>query len=221
MTDLILTRDQVRRVDRLAVEEYDMPSMVLMENAGRNAAQVIKHRYAGLAEKRVAIVCGPGNNGGDGFCIARHLHNAGWAVRVVLVVPDDKLTGDALVNYQIIRKTTIPIESTGDEALAWAELLVDALLGTGFAGQVREPLNSLIDRINAAGKPIVAVDVPSGLDCQTGDPAASTIQAELTISFVAVKTGMTLPQARPYVGETVTADIGVPIELIRHVVGQS
>jgi len=94
-------------------------------------------------------------------------------------------------------------------------LVVDALLGTGFSGEVRPPLDDLIDRINAAGKPVVAVDVPSGLDCQTGRPAGHVVRASVTVTFVAVKAGFLQPEARPFVGDVVPADIGVPVELIR------
>jgi len=221
MPDLVLTRDQVRRIDALAVEEYHMPSVVLMENAGRNAAQIINRQYADLAEKRVVIFCGPGNNGGDGFCVARHLHNAGWDVRVILAVPEQNLKGDALTNYKIIRETTICVEppTSARRALDWSGIIVDGLLGTGFTGQVRKPLDQLIDQINASGKPIVAVDVPSGLDCQSGQPADSTIRAAMTVSFVAVKSAMTGRQAMRYVGRVITADIGVPIELVRRISG--
>lgn len=219
MTGLILTRDQVRQIDQRAIDDYAMPGVILMENAGGNAANIIGQNYGHLPEKRVAIFCGPGNNGGDGFVIARHLHNAAWQVRIVLAADEDKLTGDALINFRIVRRMPIPIEPIrpGDAVIGWAELLVDALLGTGFSGKVRDPLGELIGRINAAGKPIVAVDVPSGLDSQTGQPARSTVKADLTVTFVAVKSGLVEPEAREYVGKIVTADIGVPKELIRKI----
>jgi NAD(P)H-hydrate epimerase len=217
MPDLILTRDQVRQIDQRAIDDYEMPGVILMENAGRNAAQIIHQNYSHLPEKRVAIFCGPGNNGGDGFVIARHLHNAGWRVRIVLTVEQDNLRGDSLINFQIVSHMPIPIESisASDDLLDWAELVVDALLGTGFSDEVREPIASLIHRINAAGKLVIAVDTPSGLDCQTGHAAKATIRAETTITFVAVKSGLVEPAAQPFVGRIITAEIGVPIELVR------
>jgi len=199
-----------------------MPSVILMENAGRNAANIIADHYSDLPEKRVAVFCGPGNNGGDGFVIARHLHNAGWQVRTLLTCEPAKLKGDALINYRIVDKMPVPIETVSsiDDVLTWAELIVDALLGTGFAGEVREPLASLINRLNQSGKPIVAVDLPSGLDCQTAKPAASTVRASHTITFVAAKTGLLTATARDYVGKIIVADIGVPRELIQQVAGR-
>lgn len=222
MSPLILTRDQVRRIDRKAIDEYGMPGIILMENAGRNAAEIVQDKYTHLEEQHVGVFCGPGNNGGDGFVIVRHLHNAGWSVRVVLICDPDKLKGDALINYQIVRAMTIPIEpiAASDEVLSWCTLVIDALFGTGFSGQVREPAASLIDRMNASGRPIVAVDVPSGLDCASGTPADNTIRAELTITFVAVKSGLATPSAGDYVGRVVAADIGVPKELIETIAAE-
>ena len=223
MTHLILTRDQVRAIDRRAVEEYDMPGIILMENAGRNAAEIINEHFARLPHKRLAVFAGPGNNGGDGFVIARHLHNAAWDVRVVLTAEEDKLKGDALTNYTIVKHMPIPMEpnSAADGVLDWAEVVLDALLGTGFSGEVRPPLDMIIEKINRAGKPVVAVDVPSGLDCQTGRPARSTIKAALTITFVAVKSGLVTDSAKPYVGMVVAADIGVPKELVRRIAAEN
>lgn len=223
MRELVLTRDQVRSIDRRAIDEYEMPGVILMENAGRNAAELIDRRYGHPTKNKVAIFCGPGNNGGDGFVIARHLCNRGWQVRVVLTCQQDKLKGDALINYRIVEHTSIPIEqlASGSEVIQWSDLIVDALLGTGFTGQVREPLSDMIEQLNRCGKPIVAVDVPSGLDCDTGQPADATIRAEFTITFVAVKTGLAQLSARPYVGQVVVADIGVPSQLIRQVAGSA
>ena len=216
MEKRILTREQVRSIDKRAVDEYEMPSIILMENAGRSAADLIRADYDKLAVKRVVVFAGPGNNGGDGFVIARHLHNAGWQVRVILAVAESQLKGDAQTNYRIIRHTAVPIETAdaADEALKWTELVVDALLGTGFSGEVRSPLDELIDRINDSGKSVIAVDTPSGLDCQTGRPARSAIRASMTVTFVAIKSGLVEQTAQGYVGNVVTADIGVPKELI-------
>ncbi len=216
---ITLTCEQIRRIDQLAVEQYAMPSILLMENAGRSAAQIIQTEFHYLAHLVGVIFCGPGNNGGDGFVIARHLHNAGWTVSIILTAPAEKLKGDALTNYQIVSKTRIPILSIDamDQGLKEADLIIDALLGTGFTGQPRPPLDTIIQEINRADKPVVAVDVPSGLDCFTGTAGNPTIQADLTISFVAVKTAFLSPSAVPYLGKLQVADIGVPKELIHQV----
>ena len=219
---LILTCDQIRRIDRLAVERYDMPSVLLMENAGAGAARIIHREFEYLTHRTAAIFCGPGNNGGDGFVIARHLHNAGWKVTLVLVCPPDQLKGDALINYKIVSRMPISTVSPDqtDAALDRSEVVVDALLGTGFKGEPRPPMDAIIRKINSANKKVVAVDVPSGLDCISGVPAEAAVRATLTVSFVGVKTAFLAPEAEPYVGRIEVADIGVPRELVQEVKNQ-
>jgi NAD(P)H-hydrate epimerase len=223
---IILTRDQVRRVDQLAVERYGISGIVLMENAGRNAASIISSEYGSAGN--ALICCGPGNNGGDGCVIARHLHNDGWSVRLLVTGDESRMSPDMLTNYQIARAMGLRVQATTDgaeQATAAAtvhgdEILVDALLGTGFQGTVRAPTDRLIKAINAAGaRAVVAVDVPSGLDCETGEPSNATVRADLTITFVAIKAGFTLPAAQPFVGRLHVADIGAPRELIAEIAG--
>jgi len=242
--NIILTREQVRRVDELAIHRYGIAGLVLMENAGRNAAAIIDRAYGPVG--RAVIFCGSGNNGGDGCVIARHLHNAGWSVRVVLAGDVSQMTPDTSANYRVIeamglaphvstvrradRGGRVPTrESWGEELLQTVdaatqratassitpeEIVVDALLGTGFSGEVRSPLAELIHAINAAAKrAVVAVDLPSGLDCDTGTPGRATIRADLTITFVARKRGFDSPEAVPYLGRIEVADIGAPREL--------
>jgi len=226
---MYLTREQVRQIDRLAIEQLGIPGIVLMENAARSAAE------AALAmltppKANVAVLCGGGNNGGDGYAIARHLYNAGVSTTIYAATDTDRLKGDALVNYRIVRQmglavTPILTEAQVDEhASTWPvfHLIVDALLGTGFTGQVREPLATIIHRCNAAsadptGPKVLAVDVPSGLDCDTGRPAAATIHADATVTFVAPKTGFAIDEAKPYLGRLIVAAIGAPPELIQQV----
>jgi NAD(P)H-hydrate epimerase len=216
-----LSCEQIRQIDRLAVEQYAMPSILLMENAGYNAARIIETEYPSPVRSAV-IFCGPGNNGGDGLVIARHLHNAGRRLTVILAGPAERLKGDALTNYQIVSKMPVPILTLDatDESLTGADLIIDALLGTGFTGEPRPPLDTIIQKINRSGKPVVAVDVPSGLDCSSGTAGQATIRANLTITFVAVKTAFLTPTTAPYLGKLQVADIGVPKELIQQVGNQ-
>ncbi|MBA4019673.1 MAG: NAD(P)H-hydrate epimerase [Pirellula sp.] len=220
---LILNREQSRRVDVLAVERYGMCGLVLMENAGRGAAELV----AGIlgepsVDKPVVICCGRGNNGGDGFVMARHLNNRGFALRILLFCDPAKLTGDAAVNYEIARRAELPIEVfTGDidaaqvaSRLGDAGCVVDALLGTGATGEPRAPYDRVIDAINAQPAPIVAVDLPSGLDCDTGQPAKHTVRAAHTITFVAAKPGFFTEVGNSYVGKLHVVDIGVPRKLL-------
>ena len=218
---MAFTREQSRLVDQLAVEEFGFSGLVLMENAGRGTADVLCR--LGI-KGPVAICCGKGNNAGDGFVIARHLDLRGHEVRVLLWAKPEELTGDAAMNFRILEKTDVPITVFNDadpgrlskliDDAAW---IVDALLGTGARGEPRPPLDAVIDRLNAAAAPKLAVDLPSGLDCDTGEPARHTIRAAETCTFVAAKTGFSLPAAAPYIGRLHVLDIGVPQKLVERV----
>jgi len=221
---LTLTREQVRRVDRLAIEEYGISGLVLMENAGRGVADVLsRHKPRGP----VVICCGTGNNAGDGFVLARHLELRGVACRVLLWANPSALRGDAAVNFRILQKADVPVEvfAEGHDAarletmLDGASWIVDALLGTGAKGDPRSPLDRVIDQLNATGVPILAVDLPSGLDCDSGKPGAPTIRAVETCTFVALKTGFASPAAKPYTGAVHVCDIGAPRKIMDRVLG--
>ncbi len=217
-----LTRDQVRRVDRLAIEEYGISGLVLMENAGRGVADILTRRQP---TGPVAICCGTGNNAGDGFVVARHLDLRGTACRVLLWSNPSELRGDAAVNFRILQRTDVPVEifAEGHDAarleslLEGATWIVDALLGTGARGNPRAPLDRVIDQLNSSGVPILAVDLPSGLDCETGLPGSPTIRAVETCTFVARKAGFASPEAKPYTGRVHVLDIGAPRKLIDRV----
>lgn len=223
--DIVLTREQVRRVDQLAIERYGLSGLVLMENAGRGAAEIIRDAYPDAS--RAYIVCGTGNNGGDGCVIARHLHNAGWSVRLMIAGDASRMTSDTKTNFAIAKAMDLETTEAPDGASQRAavasierdEVLIDALLGTGFRGTVRSPMAELIALLNnATGLAMAAIDVPSGLDCDSGEPSDTTIRADLTITFVARKTGFATPQAAPYVGRIEVVGIGAPRELIAEVV---
>jgi NAD(P)H-hydrate epimerase len=223
---LTLTRDQVRSVDKLAVERYHIPGLILMENAGRGAARIILRTFGPTGS--AVVFCGTGNNGGDGCVIARHLHNMGWCVRLVVVGRRERLSDDAEVNFRIVEAMDVDTTVTSDsnaiqgilDGLRGDEVLIDALLGTGFSGDVRSPTCEVITAINTARpRAVVAVDVPSGLDCETGRPANATIRADLTVTFVARKAGFDSPGAAEFLGRVEVTDIGAPRELITEVAG--
>ena len=231
----VLSREQVRSIDRLAIERCGIPGVVLMENAGRNASAAILEQLRELAVPpelaRVAILCGGGNNGGDGYVIARHLHNSGCTVTLYAASDPEKLSGDAALNFAIIKKMNLPLRRITTAAefnaifpeLNDANLLVDALLGTGFRGDVRADLAAVItycNELQAQGKRVVAIDVPSGLDCDTGAPSNATIVADVTVTFVAMKRGFLADSAKPFLGNVIVADIGAPKELIALVQAQ-
>jgi NAD(P)H-hydrate epimerase len=214
-----LTRAQVREVDRRAIEEYGVPGVLLMENAARGAAGVAWEMVGRRRNEWIDVVCGGGNNGGDGLAIARHLHNFGAEVTVVLAIDPAKYRGDALINWQIVRKMGLTMVGT-DDALAHLDggetaLVVDALFGTGLDSPPRWSAAQLIRAMNTKGLATLAVDVPSGLDCDTGEPLGEVcVRAARTVTFVAEKLGFGNATSRQYTGEVTVADIGCPREII-------
>ena len=216
--ELVLTREQVRRVDRHAIDQWGMSGLVLMENAGRGAADLLCQ--LGI-HGPVVVACSRGNNGGDGFVLARHLDLRGYRVEVVLSCDPGELREDAAVNQAILAKTDVPIrrfETTScHELLAGADWAVDALLGTGAAGDPRPPLDRMISELNESSAKKMAVDVPSGLDCDTGNVGTPTFRADHTCTFVAAKPGLLASQAQDHVGQLHVLDIGVPRKLIEQV----
>ncbi len=214
-----LTREQVREVDRHAIEDLGMPGIVLMENASRGAVEVMTQEGFSKGQT-VVLLCGPGNNGGDGFAMARHLHLAGGRVRIVTTRRLEELKGDALINARIAQAMSLPMRHLDDcyplaEALQPASWIVDALLGTGFEGELQEPLLSLVMTVNHVAQtqaiPVLAVDIPSGLNANTGDPGLETVRATHTVTFVAPKIGFQGGAAREYLGRVHTVGIGAPI----------
>jgi len=218
MSELILNRDQVRDVDRRAAEEYGVPGIVLMENAGRGAAEILIELGAA---GRVVVCAGKGNNGGDGFVIARHLESRGLDVRVLLFCKPDEVAGDAAANLAILQKAGTPLEAAAfmpspaiDHELAGATWIVDALLGTGTRGVIRDPYATAIDCINQSAARKLAVDVPSGLDCDTGRPLGCAVRADHTVTFVAKKLGFTAAGADTWTGTVHVVEIGLPRKLL-------
>jgi NAD(P)H-hydrate epimerase len=214
-----LSRAEVRELDRQAIEVYGVPGVVLMENAGRGAAELL---LALGVHERVIICCGKGNNGGDGFVMARHLDLHGRDVRVLLFGRPEELQSDAKVNYESIVKAELPITvhaatqldiAALQSELATAEWVVDALVGTGLQGEVRAPFGQVIELINASRARVLAVDIPSGLDCDTGQPLGPTVRATHTATFVALKKGFLAPSAKEWTGKVHVVPIGSPRRL--------
>jgi hydroxyethylthiazole kinase-like uncharacterized protein yjeF len=213
---LHVTREAIREIDRVAIQEYGLPGVVLMENAGHGAARIAFQMLGDKKQARTSIVCGSGNNAGDGFVIARHLHNRGIAVEVRLLAPPEKIAGDALINLKVIQKMGLDIQqaSPGELTFDGSDLIVDAMLGTGLQGDVREPYFSAIRAVNAAKKPVLCVDIPSGLDADTGRILGQCVYATRTATFAAPKVGFTRnhgPEMAAYVD---VIDIGIPRGLL-------
>jgi NAD(P)H-hydrate epimerase len=224
-----LSRDDVRAVDRCAIEDIGIPGVILMENAGRNAADAAALFLDGDPDgKRVAIVAGAGNNGGDGFVVARHLANRGAIVETYLVGPSEKLSGDAKTNFEIIRALGHTLHLTADDghldtletALKGFDLVVDAVGGTGISGALRGDIAAAVEKINAAGQPVLAIDIPTGLDCDTGQAEGPAVKALATVTFVARKKGFDASEAAAYTGQVVVADIGINREQVVRAAGK-
>ena len=215
----VLTAEEMRGVDARAVADLGVPGPTLMENAGRGAAEAL---LAALPERglrtrglRVAIVCGRGGNGGDGFVVARRLKRAGARPDVLLTAPPDALRGDAALKYQELRHAGIAARLVEDAAkvapvLQRADVIVDALLGTGAHGAPAPLVAALIEAINASGRPVVALDVPSGLPADGAAPAGPVVRAWLTSTFAAAKLALVLGPGVELAGRVSVVPIGVP-----------
>jgi NAD(P)H-hydrate epimerase len=204
-----LTREQSRELDRICIEVFGIPGLLLMEHAGIALQDACREMLGDRL--RVGIVCGGGNNGGDGYTLARLLANRGSQVRLFATKPFDALQGDAGVNARICERMKLSIEPADPGLVrdASVDLLVDALLGTGLTRPPRPDAVALIDAINANPAPVLAVDVPSGLDCDTGRPIGDAcVRADRTVTMVAEKVGF--PHAGAYVGRVTVGDIGAP-----------
>ena len=230
MTSLTLTRDQVREVDRRAIEEWGFSGLVLMENAGRGVVDVLEKLDPTLPhtaqQSPVTIVCGKGNNAGDGFVVARHLASRGIACRVLLTATESELRGDARMNLHLIRECQLPIidlmaapplaELLAARGREWAQTpwLIDGLLGTGSQGPPRPPYDALIRWMNEQSCQKLALDVPSGLDCDSGQAAEPTFRADHTCTFVAQKVGFQSPDCHRWTGAVHVVSIGIPPALL-------
>lgn len=220
MSELVLSRAAVRELDRRAIDEYGIPSIVLMENAGRACAEEAQGMLAG-ARGPVLVLCGPGNNGGDGLVIARTLWNRGVEAEAVLVGPGPWLeqgSADFATNLRLwkgLDRTLDGVASPREVAglaprLARAALVVDALFGTGLAREVGEPWRGVIRLVNEARRPVLAVDLPSGLDADTGAVLGEAVRATLTVTLVARKPGLLRARGPELCGRIVVAEIGIP-----------
>jgi NAD(P)H-hydrate epimerase len=215
----IVTADEMKWCDRTTIEDIGIPGLVLMENAGTAVVRFVRETLGDLAGKHIAVFCGKGNNGGDGFVVARRLAGAGSRVSVILTAPPAELKGDALANFSVLKKIAnrvLPAISiqrysrNALEQLGHADGIVDAIFGTGFSGKVRQPLVDLINWINGQSVPVFAIDVPSGINATNGVVENAAIRATETITFGLCKTGLLLNNGQANAGTVRVADIGIP-----------
>ena len=213
---------QMREVDRLMIEEYGIVLLQMMENAGRNLAGLAAGLTGGAAGKSILVLAGSGNNGGGGMTAARHLSNMGGRVRVLLSAAPGKLVGAPAHQASTLRAMSVNLleaEGTPEEAVQGAimeaDLIIDALIGYSLAGAPRGQAAALIEAANASGRPILSLDVPSGIDSGSGSVFQPSIKAAATLTLALPKTGLTTPEARERVGELYLGDLSVPPGLYR------
>ncbi len=213
----ILSARQIKKLDEIAMEKCSIPSIVLMENAGRKVAEEMFN----LAKKvkNVCVFCGVGNNGGDGFVAARYLGEKDIKADCFVIGKVKDLKSDAATNYRILKKLgykTFAIDSAARfvlEKLKKADVIVDAIFGVGLNREVGEPFKSIINLINKSKKKVISIDVPSGLDATTGKLWGACVKADRTITFSCAKKGFYINSGRQYTGKVIIADIGIPKKL--------
>lgn len=223
----ILNREQMREADRRTIEDIGIPSLVLMENAGRQVVAAMESIYPDLEDRSVAIVCGKGNNGGDGFVVARTLVQRGIDASVFVVGHVAEVKGDARTNLEILGRLGLTVVEVVDEGqwelhfseIAAHDLIVDALFGTGLGSPLGGIYETIVADLNGADIPIVSIDLPSGLSADSPDAPAHAIEAALTVTLAAPKLPLVLPPAERHAGEVVIADIGIPLPVIDQLEG--
>ncbi|MBN1688508.1 MAG: NAD(P)H-hydrate epimerase [Candidatus Omnitrophica bacterium] len=210
---------EMRELDRRAIEEFGIPSLLLMENAGRGISEVIHRNYHG---KRICILVGKGNNGGDGLVVARHLWNHDFQVLVLLFADPEKLNPDPAVNYGIVSKMMIPCEVVTEKTdHAWlrgyferSDVVVDALFGVGLSQPLTGIFEMGVKLANEIAKSVVAVDIPSGLDADTGEVLGCAMKATLTATLGLPKHGLFQGEGPRYAGRVCVVDIGLPKQIL-------
>ena len=223
----VLNTQQMREADRRTIEEIGIPSIVLMENAGRQAVAAMEAAFDDLASSHVGVLCGRGNNGGDGFVVARTLVQRGVETSVFLLGRVAEVRGDARTNLEVLGRIGLTVVEITDaqewelhfSEISQCELLVDALLGTGFHGQLSGLLETVVADVNGLGVPVVAIDLPTGVSADTHEVAGEAIEASMTVTLAAPKIPLILPPADSHGGDLVIADIGIPLPVLDEVGG--
>src|SRR5437867_5385869 len=223
----VLNSAQMREADRRTIDDIGISSLVLMENAGRQAVAAMETMYSDLSERQVAVLCGRGNNGGDGFVVARTLMQRAVDVSVFLIGRVADVRGDARTNLEILGRLGLTVVEIGDSQ-AWelhfseigdCTLIVDAIFGTGLNAPLPGLLETVVADVNASGIPIVAIDLPSGLSADSHEPIGDSIEAGMTVTLAAPKLPLVLPPAETRAGDIVIADIGIPGSVIEELDG--
>ena len=219
----LLTAQEMQNLDRIAINDLGIPGTVLMENAGIQIIREIKEMIGDPAGKTITIFAGKGNNGGDGFVVARHLLNAGAEVKVLMFADIKDITGDAKINLNILQSmghNVHPVVNPNSLnivklSMLYTDLVIDAIFGTGFKGTVPDHVGKIIDIINVSGKPVIAVDIPSGLEADTGHVHGPCIKSACTVTFAQAKIGLVIKDGPEYCGHLKVVDISIPPHLVK------
>ena len=214
----LVTANEMQKMDRSAIESFGLPGRILMENAGRGATQFFLEHFKDAVNKKIGVISGRGNNGGDGFVIARYLVQSGISVTVYLLTERQKISGDAAANLKLLPPLEVPVIEIPDAetfsahktAMRHVAIWIDAILGTGLRSDVKGFFRDVIEFINQTNKPVFAVDIPSGLNSDTGRPCGSCVRADATATFAFAKTGHFLFPGADYTGNLKVIDIGIP-----------
>ncbi len=215
---ILVTANEMQAMDRQTIEDFGIPGMVLMENAGRGATRFLLEQFPDIETDKVGVIAGRGNNGGDGFVMARYLKQKGIQVQVYLLAETDRVQGDALANLRLLKLLGVAVVEIPDEAsfakfkseMQEVDLWIDAILGTGLKSDVKGYFRTIIEFINSLNKPVFAVDLPSGLNSDTGQLCGACIRAAATTTFAYAKTGHVVYPGADYTGNLKIVDIGIP-----------
>ncbi|HPG40526.1 MAG TPA: NAD(P)H-hydrate dehydratase [bacterium] len=211
----VVTAKQMADLDKSCIEHMHIPGLLLMENAGLGVVRQVKKMLHGVKGKYIHIYCGPGNNGGDGFVIARHLFNMMAIVHVHILASREKISSDALINLQILESIGVPLfwgQLPDSERIP--DLIIDALLGTGVKGALKGIIATCVDHINSYSCPVIAVDIPTGVNADTGEVAGLAVQADVTVTMALPKKGLLFSPGREYAGKLIVTDISMPFMAI-------
>ncbi len=221
----VVTAEEMQAVDNYTIETLNIIGRVLMENAGRAVFGEIRGRWSPLPGKRAVVLCGKGNNGGDGFVVARYLQETGVACEICLVGTTGDVRGDAAANYLTLMRLGLAVREITDletlPDLRQADFIVDALLGTGVRGPLQGLMAQIVARINESGRPVIAIDLPTGMNTDTGEVAGPCVKARLTVTIGCRKQGLLFSPGREHAGELVVAEIGFPEAAFRQAAEQN
>ena len=200
---------EMQELDRKAIEERGVPSIALMENAGKAVSEIALRELKDIKDKKVAVFCGCGNNGGDGFVAAKHLFNKGVKVDVYLIGKRTDLKNDPKINAYLLEDAGVKICEISRPLSVDSDLIIDAIFGIGLKGEVRNPAKDIIIDLNKKSIPIISADVPSGLDADTGKALGVSIKADITVTMQFSKKGFYKNKGPEYAGKIIVVDIGI------------